>query len=107
MSSTDLLSSLYALCGITACVCYVPQVRRLMAEAAARRAMSLATWGGWLAVGVVTVLYAALVIGAREMVAVAAVNWLCQAMVFGLALSQRVIDRRPIPLPGIGHSVRR
>jgi hypothetical protein len=94
MTLSELLSGLYALSGIAACACYVPQIRRLMADAAARRAMSLATWGGWLVVGMVTVLYAGLVVGAREMVAVAGLNWLCQAVVFGLAVAQRVADRR-------------
>lgn len=103
MNSSELLSDLYALCGIAACACYVPQIRRLMADATARRAMSLATWGGWLAVGLVTMLYAAIIVGTREMVMVTALNWLCQAMVFGLALGQRVRDRPTTK----GHEVRR
>lgn len=95
MTNTDLLSGLYAVAGIAACACYLPQLRRLLCEPEARRAMSLATWGGWLAVGVVSLVYAIVVVGNVEMIAVAAVNWLCQAAVFALALAQRMADRRP------------
>ncbi|HSV29516.1 MAG TPA: hypothetical protein VLL76_08150 [Candidatus Omnitrophota bacterium] len=93
MSLAALLSSLYAVCGVAACLFYVPQLRRLARDAEARRAMSLVTWGGWLAVGVVSLLYAAIVVGETEMIVVAGLNWLCQAAVFGLALAQRLSDR--------------
>lgn len=95
MTLPELLSGLYALCGIAACICYVPQLRRLARDPAARRAMSPATWGGWVIVGVVNLLYAAVVVGNVEMMAVVGVNWLCQAAVFALAIGQRLHDRRP------------
>lgn len=94
MTPADLLSALYAGAGIAACVCYLPQLRRLLREPAARRAMSLATWGGWLAVGAVSLAYAAVVVDSPEMVAVTAANGMCQAAVFALALAQRLADRR-------------
>lgn len=94
MAPADIISVLYGFAGIAACAFYLPQLRRLVREPAARRAMSLATWGGWLAVGLVGLVYAVVVVGNAEMVAVAASNWLCQAAVFGLALAQRVADRK-------------
>ena len=96
MTLAAALSALYALCGVAACAFYVPQVRRLLRDAEARRAMSLSTWGGWLVVGLVSTLYAGIVVGQPEMVAVALLNSCCQAIVFGLAFRQWLADRKGV-----------
>lgn len=92
MSLDDLLTALYAVSGLAACACYGPQLRRLIRDAAARRAMSLPSWAGWLAVSLVGVAYGWIVAGRAEMVAVAAVNALCQAVVVALAVAQHRRD---------------
>lgn len=93
MSLTTVLSALYAVAGVAACLCYLPQIQRMRHDVAARRAMSLLAWGGWFGVGGVTVLYAIVVVGQAEMVAVAGLNLLCQGAILGLALRQRLADR--------------
>lgn len=90
---TEVLSALYALGGVAACLCYLPQIHRLRRDVSARRAMSLLAWGGWFGVSTVTLLYAALVVRLPEMMAVAGLNLLCQGIVFALALGQRLADR--------------
>lgn len=88
-----LLTALYTLAGIAACLCYVPQILRLRRDAGARRAMSLATWGGWVVVSLIGLAYAAVVVRQPEMVVVSGLNLACQLVVFGLALRQWRADR--------------
>lgn len=94
MTFADVLSTLYAASGIAACGCYGPQILRLWRNAEARRAMSLASWGGWLCLSLVAVLYATVVVGQGEMQMVTGLNALCQAVVVALVAGQRRKDRR-------------
>lgn len=96
MSLPSLLSTLYAAGGIAACLFYLPQLARMARDAHTRRAMSLLSWGGWLAVSAITVLYALVVVRHPEMVLVAAANTVCQTVVVGLTLAQRLVDRRRV-----------
>ena len=93
MTFSTALASLYAVSGILGCACYLPQILRLTRSAEARRAMSLATWGGWLALGAITLVYA-IDLGQAEMVLVNALNSACQAVVVALMLLQRLADRK-------------
>lgn len=93
------LTVLYTLAGIAACLCYLPQLHLLLRDAEARRAMSLLSWGGWFGGSGITALYAMVVVAEPEMVAVAGLNWLCQGAVFGLAVRQRFVDRHGIVTP--------
>jgi hypothetical protein len=94
MTAVQFLSALYAVSGFAACACYVPQLWKLARDAGARRSMSLASWAGWLAVGCVTMLYAAVVVGQTEMMMVVGLNTLCQTTVVLLVAGQRIRDRR-------------
>ncbi|MDA8232851.1 MAG: hypothetical protein M0006_16085 [Magnetospirillum sp.] len=94
MGTAELLTPLYAASGLAASAFYLPQMRLLFASAKARRAMSPATWGGWLAVAAVNQLYVTVVAGDRAMIAVGAASLACQGVVFALALGQRIADRR-------------
>lgn len=93
MTFADALSALYAASGVAGCACYGPQILGLARNAEARRAMSLASWTGWLALGVVGILYAALVVGQPEMLLVGGLNLMCQAAVVALVGGQRWLDR--------------
>ncbi|MBC7905533.1 MAG: hypothetical protein H7Y60_02140 [Rhodospirillaceae bacterium] len=93
MTFANALANLYAMSGIAACACYGPQLLRLMRSADARRSMSLLSWGGWLALGAIALLYAA-VLGSPEMVLVNGLNWACQAVVVVLTVAQRLADRK-------------
>lgn len=94
MTFADALSTLYAASGIAACGCYGPQILRLSRSAEARRAMSLASWSGWLCLSLVAVMYATMVVGQGEMQLVSGLNALCQAVVVTLVAGQRRTDRR-------------
>jgi hypothetical protein len=94
MDLASTLGCLYTTSGLLACGLYGPQLRVLSTSAGARRAMSLTTWGGWSVLGVTTLAYAVVVVQQPEMVVVTAINALCQASVFALALGQRLADRR-------------
>lgn len=92
MTFAEALSALYAASGVAACACYAPQLAALARRAEARRAMSLASWAGWLGLGLVGTLYAAMVVGQGEMILVSGLNVLCQTMVVGLVAVQRWRD---------------
>lgn len=94
MTFAEALSALYAASGVAACACYGPQLAALARSADARRAMSLASWGGWLGLGVIGTLYAAMVVGQVEMILVSGLNVLCQTVVVGLVAAQRWRDRQ-------------
>lgn len=94
MTFADALSALYAASGVAACLCYGPQLAALARSAQARRALSLASWAGWLGLGVVGTAYAAMVVGQAEMVLVSGLNLLCQSVVVGLLVHQRWRDRK-------------
>lgn len=93
MTFANALASLYAMSGIAAGLCYGPQLLRLMRSDQARRAMSLVSWGSWLGLGAIGLLYAVMA-GPPEMVLVNGLNTGCQALVVALALGQRLADRR-------------
>lgn len=94
MTFVDTLSVLYAASGIAGCACYGPQIARLARAAAARRAMALASWVGWLGLSLVAVLYAAVGAGQGAMLLVSGLNALCQAAVVALVAGQRWRDRQ-------------
>lgn len=94
MTFVQALSAVYAVSGVAACAFYGPQLLRLVRDAGARRAMSAASWAGWLAVSLVAVLYGAVVTAQAEMVLVAGSNALCQLLVLALVVGQRWQDRR-------------
>lgn len=95
MTLVTALSNLYAASGIATCLCYGPQLIRLARSAEARRAMSLASWGGWLIMGTIALLYAAVVVGQPAMVLVSGLNAACLAVVVALVLGQRLADHQP------------
>ncbi|MEW5729469.1 MAG: hypothetical protein AB1918_16695 [Pseudomonadota bacterium] len=91
------IAAAYAVSGLAGAALYLPQLRRLLASSEARRAMSLTAWGGWLAMGMVTVAYAAVVLGDGAMTAVSGANAGFQLAVVSLVAGQRVRDRRARP----------
>lgn len=94
MTLVDALSILYAASGVAGCACYLPQILRLARSAEARRAMALASWLGWLCLGVVALLYAQVVARQGAMVLVCSLNTLCQAVMVGMMVGQRRQDKR-------------
>ncbi|MCR6631419.1 MAG: hypothetical protein NVV74_15985 [Magnetospirillum sp.] len=105
MTLVSALSALYAASGMAACACYGPQILRMVRQAEARRAMSLAAWGGWLAVSLVGLVYATVVVGRREMMVVCAFNVLGQAVIVWLAAAQRWRDWRHMKMAGAGPAI--
>ncbi|MGE5548106.1 MAG: hypothetical protein ACM33T_14465 [Solirubrobacterales bacterium] len=94
MSPASALAALYAVSGLVGCALYYPQLRALAKSAEARRAMSLATWGGWSLMGAITLAYVAVVVKDRQIVLINSLNLACQTTVFLVAVWQRMADWR-------------
>lgn len=91
-----LLTLLYGASGMAAALLYLPQIRTYHRDRAARSSISLLTWGGWIGVTGVTVLYACYVIHNPLIALVAALNILAQVTVFWYGIGAR-IKARPAP----------
>jgi hypothetical protein len=96
-----LLSILYGVSGIAASALYVPQIMRYRRDKEACRSISLLSWGGWIAVAVVTVVYALLVIKSYLVAVVAGTSIVAQSTVLFYGINARFAKRlTSLPLAG-------
>jgi uncharacterized protein with PQ loop repeat len=82
----QILSVLYGVSGIAASAFYIPQILKYHRDQDARKSISLFSWGGWIAVTAVTVVYALYVIKSYLVATVAATNLMaqCAVMFYGV-----------------------
>lgn len=85
-----LLTLLYGVSGVAAAALYLPQIRAYHRDCAARASISLLSWGGWLAVACVTILYATCVIRNPLIAGLAALNVLAQSTVLFYGIRARL-----------------
>lgn len=85
----QILSFLYGLSGITAAALYVPQILKYRRDPVARRSISLLSWGGWIMIAGVTVLYALYVVKSYLFAAVAGLNAAAQLTVLYYGVRER------------------
>lgn len=86
----QLLSVLYGASGIAASALYVPQIIKYHRDPDARRSISLLSWGGWIAIAIVTILYALYVVKSPLFAAVAALNVTAQLVVLCYGVNARL-----------------
>lgn len=89
-----LLSVLYGASGIVSSALYLPQILKYHHDHAARGSISLSSWGGWIAIAMVAILYAVYVVKNYLIAAVAGLNVAAQTIVLFYGVSARVAKRR-------------
>jgi hypothetical protein len=96
-----LLSILYGVSGIAASALYVPQIMRYRRDQEACKSISLLSWGGWIAVAAVTIVYALLVIKSYLVAVVAGTSIVAQSTVLFYGINAQFAKRLP-SLPPAG-----
>ncbi|KIF80182.1 hypothetical protein [Noviherbaspirillum autotrophicum] len=89
----QVLSLLYGTSGVLASALYVPQILKYHRDQAARRSISLFSWGGWIAIAMVSILYAIYVANNYLIAAVAGLNVTAQTVVLFYGLTARLATR--------------
>jgi hypothetical protein len=87
------LSVLYGASGIIASALYLPQILKYHRSPEARDSISLLSWGGWIAIAMVTILYALLVVKNTLFAAVVTLNVAAQLTVLSYGLHSRFSRR--------------
>lgn len=90
----QILSVLYGASGIAASALYVPQILKYHRDPDARMSISLLSWGGWIAIAMVTILYALYVVKSTLFAAVAGLNVTAQLIVLCYGVNAR-LGRQP------------
>lgn len=90
----QILSFLYGASGVTAAALYVPQILKYRRDPVARRSISLLSWGGWIVIAGVTVLYALYVVKSHLIAAVAGLNAAAQLTVLYYGVRERFARTR-------------
>lgn len=85
-----LLTLMYGASGVTAAALYLPQILNYHRNPEARASISLLSWGGWIAIACITILYALLVADNPLIAAIAALNVLAQLAVLGYGIKARL-----------------
>ena len=82
----QILSVLYGASGVAASALYVPQILKYHRDRDAGMSISLLAWGGWIAIAVITVLYALYVVKSHLIALVAGLNAVAQmaVLVYGV-----------------------
>lgn len=93
----QILSVLYGLSGIAASALYLPQILKYHRDREARMSISLLSWGGWIAIAGITILYALYVVHSPLIAMVACLNVIAQLAVVAYGLSARIDRRRVSP----------
>lgn len=88
------LSVLYGISGIASSALYVPQILKYHRDPAARRAISLLAWAGWIAMTIVTILYAVYVVKNGLFASVACLNASAQTIVLLYGISARLSSHK-------------
>lgn len=94
-----LLTLLYGASGVAAVALYLPQISTYHRDLTARRSISLLSWGGWLALAGITILYALYVISNPLIAGIAALNVLAQATVLFYGVRSRLASTTPASTP--------
>jgi hypothetical protein len=92
-----LLSLLYGISGVTSSALYLPQILKYRRDRDACRSISLLSWGGWIAIACVTLMYALFVVKNRLFAGVVSLNILAQSCVLAYGVRARIEDRRLRP----------
>ena len=93
----QVLSVLYGISGIAASALYVPQILKYHREPEARLSISLLSWGGWIAIAVVTILYALYVVKSALFATVAGLNVIAQLTVLFYGVHARLARKTTSP----------
>lgn len=86
----QMLSVLYGVSGFAATALYIPQILRYHRDPLMRCSISLLTWGGWIGVTLVTILYAIYVVKSPLFALVAGINALAQLTVLTYGITARI-----------------
>lgn len=89
----QILSVLYGASGVAASALYVPQILKYHRDREAGLSISLLSWSGWMAIAVVTIMYAWYVAKNPLIAAVAALNVLAQGIVLCYGVLARLTIR--------------
>jgi uncharacterized protein with PQ loop repeat len=89
----QILSVLYGISGIAASAFYIPQILKYHRDQDACKSISLFSWGGWIAVTAVTVVYALYVIKSYLVATVAATNLVAQSSVMFYGVKVQLAKR--------------
>jgi hypothetical protein len=89
----QILSVLYGISGVAASALYIPQIIKYHRDQDARMSISLFSWSGWIAIALVTILYAVYVVKSYLFAVVAALNVGAQITVLLYGLNARKARR--------------
>jgi hypothetical protein len=89
----QLLSVWYGMSGVAASALYVPQIMKYHRDRNARMSISVLSWGGWVAMTSITVLYAIYVIKSYLFATVATMSILAQLAVLLYGVHARLAKR--------------
>lgn len=89
----QILSVLYGVSGIAASALYVPQILKYHQDRVSRQSISLLAWGGWVAIAMVTILYALYVAKNYLFAIVASLNVAAQIVVLCYGVMSRLPRR--------------
>lgn len=96
-----LLSLLYGISGVTSSALYLPQILKYRSDPDARRSISLLSWGGWIAIACVTLMYALFVVKSKLFAGVVSLNIVAQSSVLAYGLRARAEkNKSPAAQPG-------
>ncbi|HJV74431.1 MAG TPA: hypothetical protein VJ654_09435 [Noviherbaspirillum sp.] len=93
----QVLSVLYGISGIAASALYVPQILKYHRDPEARLSISLLSWGGWIAIAIVTILYALYVVKSLLFAMVAGLNVIAQLTVLFYGVNARLARKSTSP----------
>jgi hypothetical protein len=85
-----LLSLLYGISGVTSSALYLPQILKYRRDRDACRSISLLSWGGWIAIACVTLMYALFVVKSRLFASVVSLNIVAQSCVLSYGVRARL-----------------
>ena len=89
-----LLSLLYGISGVTSSALYLPQILKYKSDPEARRSISLLSWGGWIAIACVTLMYALFVVKSKLFAGVVSLNIVAQSSVLAYGVRARAEKSR-------------
>lgn len=91
------LTLLYGASGVAAAALYLPQIRNYHCDPLSRKSISLVTWGGWIAIACITIVYALCVINNMLIATIAGLNIIAQLTVLAYGLGARMTPASPGP----------
>lgn len=89
-----LLSLLYGLSGLASSALYIPQILKYRRDPEACRSISLLSWGGWIVIACITLMYALFVVKNRLFAGVALLNIMPLSCVLAYGVRARIEARK-------------